>query len=586
MDAYRSTYSQSSNVLPPNGGQQCLWTAGYSQGTTSITLKNCGATNASPPSANQMLILDQVNDLTDNGGDYICDVTTDNGTNCTLSGGPQMTNAAGRVIYQPYAAGSSIAHSQQQVVWVKSVSGPDGSGNYTVNITPGVYFNNIRTHSEWDSVTSPGNYYPGAWWSAMVQNEGLENLTVDHSQTTDDTPILLYDCYQCWVKNVRSLNAARANILIRQSMSPVIRDNYLYGAQTGGNQSYGVETWETSGVLIENNIIQQATEPVIFGQYSGSVVGYNYTVRHGFNASSVVALGNYSHGSAAGMNLWEGNVMAGVQSDLWWGSNDLGTFFRNMLSGWQSTKTVGTVPINLNSYARSFNAIGNVLGQPSYHSSYESYATSISGGVNFGNADASIYTLGTTGNTGTASCAGSQGPLCTPPSTNCMCDSVVRRTLMRWGNYDTVTSATKWDFTEASPAAVPYVNANFTSGYFGSLAHTLPPSLYYSSKPSWWPAAKAWPPIGPDVSTGNLGVCSGTYSGAQATASGQCTGGALTGAWAAHANAIPAQDCYLNVMKGPPDGTGNVLNFDANLCYASYGTRPAPTTNLVVTKID
>jgi hypothetical protein len=527
-----------------------------------------------------MLILDQANDLTDNGGNYICDVTTDNGTDCTLNG--QMdANESGRVIPRPYVAGTSTTHSQQQVVWVTSVSGPDGSGNYTVGISPGVYFNNIRTHSEWDPATYPGNYYPGAWWSDLVQNDGLENLTVDHSQTADDTAITLYDCYQCWVRNVRSLYAARAHILVHQSMYPVIRDNYLYGAQTAEQKSYAIETWEASGLLIENNIIQQATEPVIFGQYSGSVVGYNYTVSHGFIGSTCVSHMSYSHGGGAEMNLMEGNTTVGIESDDWWGSNDLGTLFRNTLSGWQSGKTCATIPIELNSYARAFNAVGNVLGQPAYHSTYEAYASSISGGVNLGNADASIYTLGTTGNNGNGNCVGSQGSTCTPPSTNCMCDSAVRATLMRWGNYDTVTGGTKWDSTEASPAAVSYINANFSSSYFSSLAQTLPNSLYYTSKPSWWPATKAWPPIGPDVSSGNLGICSGTYAGAQATASGQCTGGGWSSAWAAHANSIPAQDCYLNVMNGPPDGTGNVLNFDASLCYAS-SARPAPPTNLVV----
>jgi hypothetical protein len=276
------------------------------------------------------------------------------------------------------------------------------------------------------------------------------------------------------------------------------------------------------------------------------------------------------------MNLFEGNSFLGIWADDAWGTSTQTTYFRNMLVGWQTGKTSATFPIMMRDYIRAFNVVGNVMGQPGYHNQYQAYATSTSGGIGAANEDTSIYSLGW-GATG-AGC--SAGAITT-------CDPLVFTTLMRWGNWDVVTNAVKWDSTEASPAAVPYINANFTSSYFGSLAHTLPASLYYSSKPSWWPSSKAWPPTGPDVATGNLGTCSGgTYSGAQATASGQCTGGTFGVQYGSHATSIPAQDCYLNVMHGTPDGTGNLLNFDASLCYASSQTSlapPTPPTNLVTT---
>ena len=31
-------------------------------------------------------------------------------------------------------------------------------------------------------------------------------------------------------------------------------------------------------------------------------------------------------------------------------------------------------------------------------------------------------------------------------------------------------------------------------------------------------------------------------------------------AFGGHANANPAMNCYLNIMNGPPDGTGGVLS--------------------------
>jgi hypothetical protein len=265
------------------------------------------------------------------------------------------------------------------------------------------------------------------------------------------------------------------------------------------------------------------------------------------------------------MNLYEGNNAFGVWADDSWGSNSTTTEFRNHMRGKQSDTTNYTYPLMVEARNRAFNIVGNVLGQTTYHTCYESYSPSTNGGDA---ANTCVYNLGWAN---IASC-GTWG-----------CDSLVRSTLMRWGNYDTANAAIRWDSTEASPGAVPYVGANFTSTYFGSLAHTLPSSLYYASKPSWWPSGKAWPTIGPDISSGNVGICTGTYAGAPATSSAQCTGGTLSSAWASHVTSIPAQDCYLNVMGGPPDGTGGVLSFDANVCYASSGPKPASPTGLQVT---
>jgi hypothetical protein len=58
-------------------------------------------------------------------------------------------------------------------------------------------------------------------------------------------------------------------------------------------------------------------------------------------------------------------------------------------------------------------------------------------------------------------------------------DPNVKATLLRHGNFDYVTNSVIWD------PSVP--------------DHTLPPSLYLSSKPSWW-GSLPWPAIGPDLS--------------------------------------------------------------------------------------
>jgi hypothetical protein len=547
MMASNWTYSGASNVIPPAGGNQCLWTAGYAQGATTITLSSCGGT----PPVNKTIILDQADDSSDTNGVYLCDGAT---SNCTYEG---AANSGGRKV-------NGVHNSLMQVVYVTGVTSR-GGGSYTATISPGVYSTNIRTGQN-----------PGAWWPGFVQNEGVENVTLDGSGITGGT-LSMFSCYQCWAKNIRFIDGDRNSVLILQNLQSVVRDSYFYAAQSHAATSYNIEIDESSGILIENNIMQQVTAPLVMNDgCTGCVVGYNFAVKTVF-ADGTWAWPIYgSHNTGNDFNLFEGNNSTGVFADNASGPSDQVTIFRNLFAGYQPGNYNATVPFIHRALVRNFNFIGNVLGQPGYHTQYQTYATSTSTGVGGANEYKSIYSFGW----------GGTGPTCVAVANQSVpCDPLTFSTSMRWGNYDVVNAATQWNSTEASPGAVTYVNANFSPSYFSSLAQTLPASLYYSSKPSWWPSGKAWPPIGPDVSSGNVGICTGTYTGAQATSSSQCTGGTQTRAWASHANSIPAQDCYLNVMAGPPDGSGSVLSFDANLCYASSsaGTGPASPTGIAVT---
>jgi hypothetical protein len=119
----------------PGGSNACSWTAGYSQGTASITLNSCG----SAPPVGKIIVLDQSNDASDNGGVWVCDTYnyTYNGVQCSQKGTAPPTNADGRII-------GGLVHSTQQETMITGVSG-SGSGPYTVTISPALYFNNIRS---------------------------------------------------------------------------------------------------------------------------------------------------------------------------------------------------------------------------------------------------------------------------------------------------------------------------------------------------------------------------------------------------------------------------------------------------------
>src|SRR5262249_41800544 len=124
---------------------------------------------------------------------------------------------------------------------------------------------------------------------------------------------------------------------------------------------------------------------------------------------------------------------------------------------------------------------------------------------------------------------------------------------------------TGWSTTCGSKSEVPTTGPGYAQsvpivGDIGAGMSALPASLFIPSKPSWF-CSTPWPAMGADVSSGNVGQCSGTqnppgeYAGVPATSSAQCVAPSLASAWGGHVNAIPAMNCFLNVMGGVPDGS-------------------------------
>ena len=480
--------------VAPGGTQAATWPGGYSAGTTQITLTSVGSSGLS---VGQYIYLDQANSSADNGNFFVCDNTT---APCSLEGG-----APGRTV-------SGVDRNEIQIVKITAISGS------TYTITPGLYAQN------WAS-----SFSPGAWWpSVQLQNAGIENLSMDHTNSIGGkSGVTFFNAFNCWVKGVRSLKPARNHIWFWQAAHNQVQDSYFFGTQNAASQSYGTESFISSDNLVINNIFQQVTAPIMMGPSQGSVFAYNFSVNDTYIVATwlqqAVAIG---HDAGVIYNLFEGNNGSGYWGDVFHGTSGLNTVFRNRAVGWESGKTQVTVPIQLESYNRYDNIIGNVLGQYGYHTAYQT-----SSGTG---ASASIYDLGA-GNT--------EGVV------TILADPLVASTLMRWGNYDVVNAAVRFINSEVPSGISPYGNPVPAS-------HALPPSFYLNAKPSWWPSAKAWPPIGPDVTGGNIPNLGG------------------------FAYTIPAQDCFTNVMGGPPDGTGSVLAFNANNCYTQSG--PAPPTNLTV----
>jgi len=505
------------------------WTAGYAKGTTVITLATVPNLKVGFP-----VILDQTDSTQDDGAILVTDST---GTLPFTSPG-----VLGPYSLQGNGGGSGRSgRQQQQIVTVVGCNGSTTPGvacsgtNVAVTISPGLHMPN------WAPANSPQ-----AWWaSGPALVEGLENLTVDSTNNANAVGVGIFNCLNCWVKGVRGIATAEAHVRMEYTARVTVRDSYFFLTQNHVVQSYGVESYSSSDTLVENNIFHAIASPHVVETCSGCVFGYNFTINNFYTTGSLYNQNTRGdHTSGIDFGLYEGNYGNYYDADVIHGTHNLQTLFRNRLTGPQpvcyssgssyATATYGTCnadlqAIRFDSFSRMYSAIGNVLGTTGTNTVYMN-----------GSSTNSVYRIG-----------GGNGAVPSEPN--------VAATLMLWGNCDSASGFGACRFVSSEvPSALSGTQAPFSNPVPAS--NVLPPSFYYASKPSWWPTAKAWPPIGPDVSGGNISGVSG------------------------HAYAIPAQDCYANVMGGPTNGTGPVLSFNAARCYGqTTSTGPQSPTNLQAT---
>lgn len=486
------------------------WTAGYAQHGTTVTLSGMVSGSLSL-SVGDMITLDQLNDgNTDNGQVWACDLE------------PYCASEGGEGITRPN-------RSQGQQVIVASCDGNSTVGHAcssgtNLTISPGLYMPNWN-----DTTHGTSQRSPQAWWSSQVHGVGLEEMSIDHTNNNATFGIVFLNAHDCWVSGVRSIRANRANVFGMVSSHITVRSSYFFGTINSASTSYGFETDASSDWLAENNIFQQVTGPINWGkQASGNVAAYNFAINDLYISADWMQASYYHHASGMNYNLFEGNIGPGFTADDIHGTQHFATLFRNRLLGWDPGRTAQTDAIDHYAYNRYFNYVGNVLGKSGFHTTYECYPATASSNNCGAGTDLSIYVLGWSSNSAV--------------DTGVPNDVFVRKSIMRWGNWDTVTNASQFNSAEVPSGLSVYANPVPAS-------QSLPASFYLSGKPSWW-GTTAWPAIGPDVTGGNLAGSGG------------------------HANQIPAGNCFASIMSGPTDGTGSPLSFSTSECYSS-STGPA-----------
>ena len=352
-DASPYLYPGKPGYTMPGGTYAFNWTGGFSQGATSITIANVGTGGISN---GDMIVLDQANDVHDNGGEIVCDSGPGSTPQCSQQGGT----------YSGRSNVNGVDYNQEQNVRVIAgcASTCAGAGPFTLTISPGLYANN------WNGTGAVGGFFV-----KPITMAGFENLTVDNTSAGSNIGISNVDGW--WLKNVVSLHGNRNHAWSANATHGEIRDSYFYATEKGLIESYGLELPDSSDNLIENNIFQQVASPFIgAGGSQGNVYGFNFWIDDYYVGASGQWMQQAYMGHDAGnsFNLYEGNQGSALSCDDIHGTSALDTIFRNWLNG-RDYDTAGgagnqpteqTYPIDLDAYCRGYNIVGNVLGTPGY----------------------------------------------------------------------------------------------------------------------------------------------------------------------------------------------------------------------------
>jgi hypothetical protein len=399
--------------------------AGYTKGSTHIT-----TSVAHGWSVGDIILIDQLEDPT---GDP--PITNDGSEGaCTWCG----RSSGNRPIGQ----------------WVKVLAVPAST---TAQIDPPLYWNYKATKIP-----------QGIKARGITQYAGVEDLTVDNSVSNAYDTVYFHFAVNCWFLRVEMKGSHRRMVEMYGGLWNTIRSCILHdgvpatptvGPHYGPDRAYGVflGPWPTACLIEDNQFYALSLMISLEGAPSGNVIAYNFFKDSYYNDPDWGRLTIGCHGAHPMMNLIEGNHAEDkFNADFYHGSSSHQTFFRNRMFN-QPGKLYGSWGFDIYMKSHYYNIVGNVLGTD-YENKYE-----LTGDFDY-MADKSIYRLGYS-DAGDARGAGN--------------DAGVKATMLRHGNWDSVTKTIVWD---------PTIDDR-----------NLPPSLYLTGKPSWW-GNLPWPAIGPDLS--------------------------------------------------------------------------------------
>jgi len=400
------------------------------------------------------------------------------------------------------SAGTGGGGANQYATWLGRESGTRPCGQIvkitnvvnstTVQIDPPLYF-------------SYTNQPQAVRIGPMVEEAGLENLTLDNLDSDAFDTITVFGWVNCWVKNVKLIGAHRRAFWVYNALWSEISGCYLYGGVPVGNErdlhytsdrAYPIFLGpHTSALLITDNISEKLTIGTVCfeGCTSGNVVSYNFVTniwwRLGEGDSDIIRrFSNLMHGGHPFMNLIEGNFSAsGIRADEYWGTSSHFTILRNRIfSQDRGNEFIDAQTITVDVCRRNhyWMFVGNILGGTTGgapESIYECYNLKY---FPYDNVYTTLFKLGYIIN--------GSGDDSRNPRESLEYDTNVRETMIRWGNWSYRAS----DLAPGS--AIVWDEKNVVHTY----DKTIPNSFYLTSKPTFFGSLQ-WPPYDPYKPTEN-----------------------------------------------------------------------------------
>ena len=307
----------------------------------------------------------------------------------------------------------------------------------------------------------------------LVQSVGIEDLSMDGTNSTSTLLIGVSGAYACWIRNVTLLNTRNYHISISDALQCEIRNCRLSTRLGDGSNGAGLLVGTSSFCLFEDNIIARQFPSIEVNSSCGNVFGYNFC----YDSTIYGVLGcaiNCNHGGHNCFNLYEGNVAPNIQCDGYHGSASHDTIYRNWFHG-DSPGAEGHWTVALNRFTRKYSLVGNILGKAALSNGSYSF-----GNPNMGNGDHTGTAQPSAGDWWTDWPAMLASPMGGGPGPGGFqeLDLDVEATTFLKGNFNYATNG---------------VPAGESLG-----GVTLPRSLYLKAKPAWF-GGLSWPPFGPDA---------------------------------------------------------------------------------------